>query len=93
MEEGEFTAYAKALAHPALHDLMSQVTPLGPIRGFRGMVNRRPRLDRLPKWPEGLVVVGDAACTLNPAHAHGMTVASMGIVALRGSLARLGDGP
>ncbi|MCX4849547.1 NAD(P)/FAD-dependent oxidoreductase [Streptomyces sp. NBC_00893] len=93
VEEGELMAYAKALAHPALHDLMSQLTPLGPIRGFRGMVNRRPRLDRLPKWPEGLVVVGDAACTLNPAHAHGMTVASMGIVALRDCLARPGDGP
>ncbi|MEV5976640.1 FAD-dependent monooxygenase [Streptomyces sp. NPDC052114] len=93
VEEGEFMAYAKALAHPALHELMSEATPLGPVRGFRGMVNRRPRLDRLPTWPEGLVVVGDAACTLNPAHAHGMTVAALGIVALRDRLAREGGGP
>ncbi|GAA2332006.1 NAD(P)/FAD-dependent oxidoreductase [Streptomyces violaceusniger] len=93
LEEGEFMAYAKGLAHPALHDLMSAATPLGRIRGFRGMVNRRPRLDRLPTWPEGLVVVGDAACTLNPAHAHGMTVAALGIVAFRECLARLGDRP
>ncbi|MFF3822683.1 FAD-dependent monooxygenase [Streptomyces griseus] len=93
VEEGEFTAYAKALAHPALYELMSDATPLGPVRGFRGMVNRRPRLDRLPAWPEGLVVVGDAACTLNPAHAHGMTVAALGILALRERLASRGDGP
>ncbi|MFJ9818072.1 NAD(P)/FAD-dependent oxidoreductase [Streptomyces sp. NPDC101151] len=85
-----FLDFAKGLSHPVLAELVSEAAPQGSVRGFRGLVNRRPRFDRLPRHPEGLVVLGDAACTLNPSHAHGMTVAASAVAALHAHLEQYG---
>lgn len=85
-----FGEFAKRLSHPGLAELVAEATPLGTTRGFRGLLNRRLRLDRLPRHPEGFVVLGDAVCTLNPSHAHGMTVAAFAVEALRAHLDRYG---
>ncbi|MEV0193401.1 monooxygenase [Kitasatospora purpeofusca] len=39
--------------------------------------NRRTHYHRLPQWPEGLIVLGDALCAFNPVYAQGMTVAAL----------------
>ncbi|TDT42699.1 flavin-dependent dehydrogenase [Streptomyces sp. BK208] len=91
--EDEFFDFAKRLPHPALAELIAEAVPQGPVRGFRRLANRRLRFDRVPRHPEGLVVLGDAACVLNPSHAHGMTVAAFGVAALRDGLRRYGNAP
>lgn len=88
--EAEFLAFAKRLGHPALAELVAGAVPLGPSRCFRGLANRRLRLDRLPRQPERFVALGDALCTLNPSHAHGLTVAAFGVAELRNLLRRHG---
>ncbi|MFG2910089.1 FAD-dependent monooxygenase [Kitasatospora sp. NPDC048286] len=93
VEADEFTRFAEQLSEPAIAKLLTEATPLGAARGFRGLVNRRWRFDRLPKHPENLVVLGDAACTLNPSHAHGLTVAALGIQAFDTVLAQHGFAP
>jgi 2-polyprenyl-6-methoxyphenol hydroxylase-like FAD-dependent oxidoreductase len=91
--EADFLDFAARLGHPALADLVAGASALGPSRAFHGLTNRRLRFDRLPRHPERFVALGDAACTLNPSHAHGMTVAAFGVTALRKLLQRHGTVP
>ncbi|BBY56974.1 nuclear transport factor 2 family protein [Mycolicibacterium sarraceniae] len=49
------------------------------------------RYDRMPHPPSGLVVLGDALCSLNPLHGQGMTMAALEALSLRDCL-RAGTG-
>lgn len=86
-EEAEFLEYAKSLPSPVLAEAYQQATPLTPIRAYRPTANRRRHFDRMKRWPEGFVVLGDAACTFNPVYGQGMTIASLGAEALGQCLA------
>ncbi|HET6503962.1 MAG TPA: enterotoxin [Amycolatopsis sp.] len=89
----DFLDFARALRHPVIGRLIATAEPLGPVHGFRAGPNRWRRFDRMPSWPEGLVVLGDSACTFNPLYGHGMSVAAFGARVLRDHLRRHGSGP
>lgn len=73
-EEG-FEAFARSLPTPRLYEAISAAEPLTSPYGFRHTANRMRRYDRMPCYLEGFLVSGDAACTLNPVYALGMTAA------------------
>jgi 2-polyprenyl-6-methoxyphenol hydroxylase-like FAD-dependent oxidoreductase len=81
-DEAGFLAFARSLATPALHAAIAGAEPLSPIRGYRRTENRRRHYERLPRWPEGFVALGDAACTYDPVYGQGMTAAARGALAL-----------
>lgn len=65
-----------------LHRALATGTPLDAPATHRHPVSTRYRYDRMSAFPEGLSVVGDAVCCLNPVYGQGMTVAAMQAICL-----------
>ncbi|GAB3491357.1 FAD-dependent oxidoreductase [Amycolatopsis cihanbeyliensis] len=86
-----YVEFAGKLRHSLIGELLASAKPLGGVRGFRTPPNRRRRFERVPHWPEGFVVLGDAVATYNPLYGHGMSVAALQAVALRETLRAHGD--
>jgi 2-polyprenyl-6-methoxyphenol hydroxylase-like FAD-dependent oxidoreductase len=76
-DDAGFLQYAKSLHHPGLYDAIRNAEPLTPICAYRATENRQHHLDLLKDWPEGLVVMGDAACAFNPVYGQGMSTAAI----------------
>ncbi|MEU6816928.1 FAD-dependent monooxygenase [Streptomyces sp. NPDC046860] len=80
----EFLRYAReGLPHPLIGELLRRAEPLTGVTVTRTTANRRFFHERSRRWPDGLVVMGDALCALNPVYGHGMSVAARSAVALR----------
>jgi 2-polyprenyl-6-methoxyphenol hydroxylase-like FAD-dependent oxidoreductase len=66
------------LCVPEIHRLLLASKPASDLAIFGNTRNRRRQFARLPRLPDRLVIIGDAACSLNPRYGQGMTVASLG---------------
>ena len=81
-DDAGFLEFARGLRSPLLYETIGDAEPVSPIFGYRNTDNRRRQFERLRRWPERFVVIGDASCTFNPIYAQGMTVTAMTAVAL-----------
>jgi len=82
----EMLAFADGLAPAHVTAAISTGEPLAEVCRFRYPESRWRRYDKMRRFPDGLVVLGDAICSFNPVYGQGMTVAALQAQALRDCL-------
>ncbi|MCO5205251.1 MAG: FAD-dependent monooxygenase [Anaerolineae bacterium] len=80
-EPDAFNAFAQAI-DPEFYAALQSAEPISNIVGYRRTENRWRHYERLERWPDRFVVIGDATCGFNPIYGQGMTVAAIAAEAL-----------
>ena len=81
-DEALFMDYIKNLLHPALYQAVKDAEAISPMYTYQRTENRLRHFERLKRWPENFIMLGDAACAFNPTYGQGMSVAALEAQAL-----------
>jgi 2-polyprenyl-6-methoxyphenol hydroxylase-like FAD-dependent oxidoreductase len=76
-DEAGFLEFARTLPTPTIYDAIKDAEAITPVYSYRGTENRLRHYERLPRYPENLIIIGHAVCTFNPIYGHGVTVAAL----------------
>jgi 2-polyprenyl-6-methoxyphenol hydroxylase-like FAD-dependent oxidoreductase len=85
-DESGFLEFAGTLRSTVLHDAICDATPVTSISGYRRTENQLRHYERMASFPDGFVVLGDAASAFNPVYGQGMSVSGLSGLVLQGWL-------
>ncbi|MCY3990621.1 MAG: hypothetical protein OXF50_05250 [Caldilineaceae bacterium] len=90
-DEAGFEEFARRLIGPQVWEAISAAEPLSDIGGYRRTENHWRHYERLKRWPQGVIALGDSVCAFNPVYAQGMTVGALSAEILDDFLKRGGN--
>ncbi len=80
--------FAASLASPALYEAIRHAEPLTPVMAYQSTENRWRHYEKLDRWPDRFVALGDAVSAFNPVYGQGITAAAMAAQMLDADLSR-----
>jgi 2-polyprenyl-6-methoxyphenol hydroxylase-like FAD-dependent oxidoreductase len=82
----ELLTLAQDFIPPHIQPALLRAQPLTKVVSYRYPGGVWRRYDRLTRYPDGLLVLGDALCSLDPINGQGMTMATLHGITLRNQL-------